>query len=46
MPVILAAQDAESKRIVVHSQHWANSLGGPTLKNLITTKGLVEWLKP
>jgi hypothetical protein len=40
MPVILAPQEAESRRIVVRSQPGQIVLPDPILK-----KGLVEWLK-
>jgi hypothetical protein len=41
MPVILATQEAELKRIEVRSQPWANNPRDPTLekKKLITKKG-------
>jgi hypothetical protein len=45
MPVILATQEVEVRRIIVQSQPQQNSLQDPTLKNSITKKGLVEWLK-
>jgi hypothetical protein len=45
MPVILATQEAEIRRIVVQSQPWANRLGKPYLEKIHHKKGLVEWLK-
>jgi hypothetical protein len=38
-PLILAAQEAEIRRIVVPSQPWANSSQNPTMKKPITKKG-------
>jgi hypothetical protein len=38
MPLILATQEAEIRRIVVQSQH-SNSLRDPILKKPITKKG-------
>jgi hypothetical protein len=43
MPVILATQEAEIRRIVKSSQ--TNSSVRPYLKTPFTKKGLVEWLK-
>jgi hypothetical protein len=43
MPVILATQEAEIRRITI--QNWANSLGDPILKKPITKKRLEEWRK-
>jgi hypothetical protein len=37
-PLILAAQEAEIRRIVVPSQPWANSSGNPISKKKITHK--------
>jgi hypothetical protein len=45
MPVILAIQEAENRRITVLSQHGRNSSRDPISKNHITKKGLVKWLK-
>jgi hypothetical protein len=36
MPVILAAQEAEIRRIAVRRQAWANSLQDPISKKAIT----------
>jgi hypothetical protein len=38
MPVILATQEAEIKRITVLSQTWANSAGDPISKYLTKKK--------
>jgi hypothetical protein len=44
MPVILAAQEAETRRIVVRSQ--TEQIVRETLsQKYLTQKGLVEWLK-
>jgi hypothetical protein len=45
MPVILATQEAEIRRIVVQSQPGQKVLLHPISKTPITKKGLVEWLK-
>jgi hypothetical protein len=49
MPVILATQEAEIRRIVVRSQPRQIFLRDPISKNpnthTHTKKGLVEWLK-
>jgi hypothetical protein len=45
MPVILATQEAEVRRITVQSQTWENSSRHPYFEKPITKKGLVEWLK-
>jgi hypothetical protein len=45
MPVILATQEAEMRRIKVQNQLWANSLEDPILKIPNTKTGLTEWLK-
>jgi hypothetical protein len=42
MPVILATQEAEIRRILVQSQSGQVSLQDPILKKLFTKKGLVE----
>jgi hypothetical protein len=42
MPVILAIQEAEIRRIAVQSQSWANSLRDPISKKPHHKKGLVE----
>jgi hypothetical protein len=42
MPIILATQEAEIRRIVVLSQTLANSLRDPILKKPIIKKGLKE----
>jgi hypothetical protein len=39
MPVILATQEAEIRKIEVQSQHWASSLQDPTWKILNRKKG-------
>jgi hypothetical protein len=44
-PVILATQEAETRRITVRSQPQANSSQDTILKKPFTKKGLVEWLK-
>jgi hypothetical protein len=44
VPVILATQEAEVRKIAVQSQHQANSLRGPISKKKNHKKGLVEWL--
>jgi hypothetical protein len=45
MPVILATQEAEIRRILVPKPAWANNSRDPILKILNAKKGLVEWLK-
>jgi hypothetical protein len=45
MPVILATQEAECRRMEVQSQTQANSLRDPISEKHFTKKGLVEWLK-
>jgi hypothetical protein len=45
MPIILATQEAEIRRITVLSQAWANSSQDPISKKPIIKKGVVEWLK-
>jgi hypothetical protein len=45
MPVILATQEAEIRRITVQSQPQANSSRDPISKIPITKTGLAEWLK-
>jgi hypothetical protein len=45
IPVILATQEAEIRRISVQSQPRENSLQDPISKITITKKELVEWLK-
>jgi hypothetical protein len=45
MPVILAIQEAEIKRIEVQRQPQANSSERPYLEKTLHTKGLVVWLK-
>jgi hypothetical protein len=45
MPVILATQEADIKKIKVQSQPQANSLRDPISKKPHHKKGLVEWLK-
>jgi hypothetical protein len=45
MPVILAVQEAEIRRIKVQSQPWANSSGDPVSKKILHRKELLEWLK-
>jgi hypothetical protein len=45
MPVILATQEAEIRRITSSMPAQANSFRDPILKKPITNKGLVEWLK-
>jgi hypothetical protein len=45
MPVILALQEAEIRRITVRSQPGQIVLQDPILKKPFTKKGLVEWLK-
>jgi hypothetical protein len=42
MPVILATNEAEIRRITIRSQPWANSSQGPISK--IPNTGLEEWL--
>jgi hypothetical protein len=44
MPVILATQEAEIRRIVVGSHPWAE-FTRPYLEKTHHKKGLVEWLK-
>jgi hypothetical protein len=44
MPVILATQEAETRRIKVWSQPWQIVLKTPSRK-YPSQKGLVEWLK-
>jgi hypothetical protein len=44
MPVILATQEAEIRRIAVQSQP-GKIVGDPISKKPITKIGLVEWLK-
>jgi hypothetical protein len=44
MPVILATEEAEIRRILVQNQSQQVSLRDPHLKNT-TQKGLIEWLK-
>jgi hypothetical protein len=41
----LATSEAKIRRIVVQSQHLANSLQDPILEKTHHKKGLVEWLK-
>jgi hypothetical protein len=43
MPIILATQEAEIRRIAKPTQ--ANSLRDPYLEKTHHNKGLVEWLK-
>jgi hypothetical protein len=43
VPIILATQEAEIRRMVVQSQPPVNNSGKPNLKKAITKKGLVEW---
>jgi hypothetical protein len=43
MPVILATQEADIKRITVCSQ--LGQIVRPYLENIHHTKGLIEWLK-
>jgi hypothetical protein len=43
MPIVLAAQEAEMRRITVRSQVWASSLWDCLKKRKITQKK--EWLK-
>jgi hypothetical protein len=38
MPIILATEEKEIRRVVIQSQYWANSLETPCLKK----KGLME----
>jgi hypothetical protein len=45
MPVILASQEAEIRRITVQSQPRQVVLETLSSKKAITKKGLVEWLK-
>jgi hypothetical protein len=45
IPVILANEEAEMRRIAVRSQPCANSLQDPNSKKTRHRKGLVEWLK-
>jgi hypothetical protein len=45
MPVILATQEAEIRRMVVQSQLWANSSRDPISKNTQHKTGLAEWFK-
>jgi hypothetical protein len=45
MPVVLAAQEVEIRRIAVHSQPGQIVPRDPVSKNPFTKKGLVEWLK-
>jgi hypothetical protein len=45
MPVILATQEEEIRRITVQSQPQQDSLGDPILKNPSQKKGLVESLE-
>jgi hypothetical protein len=45
MPVVLAMQEAEIRRIMVRSQPQANSSQDPILKKPFTKKGLEKWLK-
>jgi hypothetical protein len=47
MPVILATQEAEIKRIEASSSKpaWANSSARPYLEKPFTKIGLVKWLK-
>jgi hypothetical protein len=45
MPVILATQEGEIRRMVVRSQPCANSLGNPVLKIPNKKTGLVDRLK-
>jgi hypothetical protein len=45
MPVILASQEIEIRRIAVQSQPWANSSCDPISKNSITKIGLMDWIK-
>jgi hypothetical protein len=42
MPIILATQEADIRRIEVRSQPQANRSQDPILKKPITKKGLVE----
>jgi hypothetical protein len=44
MPVILATQEAEIRRIKFQSHPQANSSGDPILRNPLHKKGLVEWV--
>jgi hypothetical protein len=45
MPVILATQEAEIRRIRFEASPRQKSSQDPISKILITKKGLVEWLK-
>jgi hypothetical protein len=45
VPVVLAAQEAEIRRITVQSQTWENSSGDTISEKKHHKKGLVEWLK-
>jgi ribosomal protein S21 len=45
MPVILATQESEIRRIVVRSQAQADSSARFYFKKPLTKLGLVEWLK-
>jgi hypothetical protein len=45
MPVILATQHVENRRITFQRQP-GQIVRDPIMKNPITKKGLVEWLKP
>jgi hypothetical protein len=45
MPIILATQEAEIRKIAVRSHFQANSSRDPISKKTLHKKGLVEWLK-
>jgi hypothetical protein len=45
MPIILATQEAEIRRITVQNQSGQIVLETPISKNPSHNKGLVEWLK-
>jgi hypothetical protein len=45
MPIILATQKAENRRIMIPSQIWQIIRETLSQKKPITKKGLVEWLK-
>jgi hypothetical protein len=45
MPIILATQDAEIRRITARSQPRQIVLPRPYLKKILYSKRLVEWLK-
>jgi hypothetical protein len=45
MPIILATQEAEIRRIVVQSQPGQKKFTRPYLKKPFTKIGLMEWLR-